>query len=102
MTGVQTCALPIYAGVADFSVYAARSARGRGAGRVAMEALLDAAEAAGFWKLLSRVIVENHASRALLRALGFREVGVYERHAKLDGAWRDTVIVEKLLGEAAR
>jgi phosphinothricin acetyltransferase len=91
-----------YAGIAEFSVYVARSARRRGAGRVAMEALLDAAEAAGFWKLLSRVIVENHASRALLRALGFREVGVYERHAKLDGAWRDTVIVEKLLGEAAR
>jgi len=91
-----------YAGIAEFSVYVARSARRRGAGRVAMEALLDAAEAAGFWKLLSRVIVENHASRALLRSLGFREVGTYERHAKLDGAWRDTVIVEKLLGEAAR
>src|SRR5437763_13317769 len=91
-----------YAGIAEFSVYVARSARRRGAGRVAMEALLDAAEAAGFWKLLSRVIVENHASRALLRSLGFREVGTYERHAKLDGAWRDAVIVEKLLGEAAR
>jgi len=91
-----------YAGIAEFSVYVARSARRRGAGRVAMEALLGAAEAAGFWKLVSRVIVENHASRALLRALGFREVGVYERHAKLDGQWRDTVIVEKLLGEAAR
>src|SRR3954453_19208028 len=91
-----------YPGIAEFSVYVARAARRRGAGRVAMEALLDAAEAAGFWKLLSRVIVENHASRALLRALGFREVGTYERHAKLDGAWRDAVIVEKLLGEAAR
>ena len=91
-----------YAGIAEFSVYVARAARGRGAGRVAMEALIDAAEAAGFWKLVSRVIVENVASRALLRALGFREVGTYERHGKLDGEWRDTVIVEKLLGEAAR
>jgi len=66
-----------------------------------MEALIGAAEAAGFWKLVSRVIAENHASRGLLRALGFREVGTYERHAKLDGHWRDAVIVEKLLGEAA-
>ena len=90
-----------YGGIAEFAVYVARAARRRGAGRVAMEALIGAAEAAGFWKLVSRVITENDASRGLLRALGFREVGTYERHAKLDGQWRDAVIVEKLLGEAA-
>lgn len=86
-----------YAGIAEFSVYAARAARGRGAGRAAMEALFVAARAAGFWKLVSRVFVENAASRALLRSIGFREVGVYEKHAQLDGVWRDVVIVEKLL-----
>ena len=86
-----------YAGIAEFSVYVAREARGRGAGRVAMNALIDAARAAGFWKLLSRVFVENEASRALLRSVGFREVGIYERHAQLDGVWRDVVIVERLL-----
>ena len=86
-----------YAGIAEFSVYLAREARGRGAGRLAMEALLRAAEAAGFWKLVSRVFVENTASRALLRTLGFREVGVYEKHAHLDGVWRDVVIVERLI-----
>ncbi len=86
-----------YAGIAEFSVYAARDARGRGAGRMAMEALFNAARDAGCWKLVSRVFVENKASRGLLRRLGFREVGVYERHGKLDGVWRDVVIVEKLL-----
>ncbi|MGA8806764.1 MAG: arsinothricin resistance N-acetyltransferase ArsN1 family A [Thermoanaerobaculia bacterium] len=86
-----------YAGIAEFSVYAARAARGRGAGRMAMEALFNAARDAGCWKLVSRVFVENKASRGLLRRLGFREVGVYERHGKLDGVWRDVVIVEKLL-----
>src|SRR5436305_4655135 len=86
-----------YAGIAEFSVYAARAARGRGAGRLAMEALFAAARDAGFWKLVSRVFVENDASRGLLRRLGFREVGVYERHGKLDNVWRDVVIVEKLL-----
>ncbi|CAA9513309.1 MAG: Acetyltransferase, GNAT family [uncultured Rubrobacteraceae bacterium] len=86
-----------YAGVAEFSVYADRAARGRGAGRTAMEALIRAAERAGFWKLVSRVFVENAPSRSLLRSIGFREVGVYERHARLDGAWRDVVIVECLL-----
>jgi L-amino acid N-acyltransferase YncA len=89
-----------YAGIAEFSVYVAREARGRGAGRRALEALLRAAEAAGFWKLVSRVFVENAASRALLRAAGFREVGTYERHARLEGVWRDVVIVERLLGKA--
>lgn len=73
-----------YAGVADFSVYAARDFRGRGAGRLAMETLLQEAERAGFWKLESRVFVENVPSLALLRSLGFREVGVYEKHAQLD------------------
>lgn len=86
-----------YAGVAEFSVYASRDARGQGAGRLAMLALIDAAQAAGYWKLVSRVFVENAASRALLRSVGFREVGVYERHAQLDGVWRDVVIVERLL-----
>src|SRR5262249_15892844 len=73
-----------YAGIAEFSVYAAREARGRGAGRIAMETLIEAARAAGFWKLVSRVFVENAASRGLLRRVGFREVGTYERHARLD------------------
>jgi len=86
-----------YAGIAEFSVYAAREARGRGAGRVAMQALIDAARAAGFWKLVSRVFPENAASLGLLRSVGFREVGTYQRHARLDGVWRDVVIVERLL-----
>jgi phosphinothricin acetyltransferase len=62
-----------------------------------LDALLSAAKDAGFWKLVSRVFVENAASRALLRATGFREVGIYEKHGQLDGVWRDVVIVERLL-----
>ena len=94
-------ARPCYAGIAEFSVYVARSRRGAGAGLVAMATLLEAAEAAGFWKLLSRIFPENAASRALMAKLDFREVGIYRRHGKLDGVWRDCVIVERLLGEAA-
>jgi phosphinothricin acetyltransferase len=86
-----------YAGIAEFSVYVARSARGRGAGRRAMESLIAAVEVAGFTKLVSRVFVENTASLGLLRGLGFRDVGVYEKHGQLDGVWRDVVIVERLI-----
>jgi len=86
-----------YAGIAEFSVYVRRDWRGKGAGRLALIRLLQECEAAGFWKLVSRVFVENAASRALLRSLAFREVGVYEKHGQLDGVWRDVVIVERLL-----
>ena len=88
-----------YAGIAEFSVYVARDGRGQGAGRVAMEALILACVPAGIWKLVSRVFVENTASRTLLKSVGFREVGVYEKHAQLDGEWRDVVIVERLIPE---
>ena len=69
-----------YDGVGDFSVYVDRSARGRGHGRLAVQALIDECERRGMWKLLSRIFPENEASLAL------------------DGEWRDCVIVERLLG----
>lgn len=88
-----------YGGVAEFSVYVAREARGRGVGRLAMQTLIAEAAQAGFWKLLSRVFPENAASLGLLRSLGFRKVGVYRNHARLDGVWRDVVIVAYLIRE---
>lgn len=93
---------PAYAGVAEHSVYVAREARGAGAGLVALEALCRAYEARGFWKLCSRIFPENVASLRLHERAGFRVVGTYRRHGKLDGAWRDCVIVEKLLGSAVQ
>jgi L-amino acid N-acyltransferase YncA len=86
-----------YAGIAETSVYVARSHRRKGAGRIALRALIDAAAQAGFWKLLSRIFPENTPSRALVRELGFREVGIYEKHGQLNGEWRDVVIVERLI-----
>ncbi len=86
-----------YNGIAEFSVYVAREARGRGAGKLALETLIIVAEQAGFWKLVARIFPENQNSLKLVRSLGFREVGVYENHGQLDGVWRDVVIVEKLL-----
>jgi L-amino acid N-acyltransferase YncA len=89
-----------YAGVAEHSVYTARDARGAGAGRAALEALIREYEARGFWKLVSRIFPENQASLVLHERAGFRMVGVYRRHGRLDGEWRDCVIVEKLFGPA--
>ena len=90
---------PAYAGVAEHSVYVARSARGKGAGRVVLDALCRAYAERGFWKIVSRIFPENTASLALHERCGFRVVGIYKRHGKLEGQWRNCVIVERLLDE---
>ena len=90
-----------YNGVGEHAVYVARSARGRGLGRRLLDELATAAEDAGFYKLTSRVFSDNTASLAAHRAAGFEEVGVQRRHGRLDGEWKDCVLVERLLGAAA-
>ena len=87
-----------YAKIAEFSVYVARDHRGRGVGRLALEALIEESAKTGLHKLVSRIFPENVASRAACRAAGFREVGVYQAHGQLDGVWKDCVIVERIVG----
>lgn len=91
-----------YAGIAEFSIYLAPEARRRGTGKALLRSLIEVAAQRGFWKLVSRVFPSNAPSRALCRACGFREVGVYEKHAQLDGRWLDVVIVEKLIETGVR
>jgi L-amino acid N-acyltransferase YncA len=88
-----------YRGIGEFSVYVRRSQRGRGVGQVAMAALIDASRADGLWKLTSRVFPENRASLSLMARMGFNEIGVHQKHGKLEGVWKDCVIVERLIGE---
>jgi L-amino acid N-acyltransferase YncA len=83
--------------IAEFSVYVARDYRRCGVGKAVLAAFIEASAAAGFHKLVSQVFCENLASRALLRRLGFEEIGVHRRHGRLDDIWRDRVIVERLL-----
>ncbi len=86
-----------YAKIAQFSVYVAREYRGRGVGRRALEALIEASAAAGLHKLVSRIFPENVASRAACRSVGFREVGTYKAHGQLEGVWKDCVIMERIV-----
>ena len=92
----------VYGGVGEHGVYVARSARGTGLGRELLNALAAAAESAGLYKLTARILADNRASLAAHRAAGFSEVGVQRRHGRLDGEWKDTILVERLLGDAAR
>ncbi len=86
---------PVYAGVAEVSVYVAADWRGHGVGAALLAALITGAEAAGIWTLQAVMFPENTASVALHRRHGFRLVGRRERIARLDGRWRDTVIYER-------
>jgi L-amino acid N-acyltransferase YncA len=85
----------VYAGVTENSVYVAERARGQGVGRELLDALVRGADLDGIWTIQAGVFPENRASLALHRACGFRVVGVRERLGKLDGAWRDVVLLER-------
>src|SRR5947209_1522480 len=85
----------VYEGVAEVSVYVAEEFRGARAGRALLEALVRESEAGGVWTLQASIFPENAASVALHLACGFREVGRRERVAKLEGAWRDAVLLER-------
>jgi L-amino acid N-acyltransferase YncA len=91
---------PCYSGVAEASVYVARAARGGGVGRLLLESLAGSAERSGHTKLVALIFPENIASIGLFGSCGFSRVGVYRRHGRLDGEWRDVVLLERLLGEA--
>ena len=84
-----------YTGVVESSVYVSAEARGRGVGRVLMNALLASTDLAGIWTVQAAMFPENEASVALHESLGFRLVGRRERIARLDGVWRDTVLLER-------
>jgi L-amino acid N-acyltransferase YncA len=89
---------PVYAGVVEHSVYVDPAARGHGAGRALLDALIASTEAAGIWTIQSGVFPENTASLALHAACGFRTVGVRERvgrHPARANRWRDVVFLER-------
>jgi phosphinothricin acetyltransferase len=85
----------VYRGVAEVSVYVAQECRGKGIGRQLLNALIEQSEGHGIWTLQSSMFRENSATRSLHKACGFREVGIRERIGELDGAWRDTVLMER-------
>lgn len=84
-----------YAGVAEVSVYVAPECHGQGLGRMLLEALVHESEEGGIWTLQASVFPENEASIRLHRSCGFREVGYRERISRLNGVWRNTMLLER-------
>jgi L-amino acid N-acyltransferase YncA len=88
---------PVYAGVGEVSVYVAESARGRGIGTALLKELQDTARQRDYWKLVGKLFTANGASAAMVRRCGWREVGMHHKHSRLDGDWRDVLLVERVL-----
>jgi phosphinothricin acetyltransferase len=86
-----------YQGVREATMYVARESRRGGIGRSLLDALAAEAAAGGAHKLVGKIFTSNQASITLVRELGWREVGVHLRHGRLDGEWKDVLVVEKLL-----
>ena len=85
----------VYAGVAEISVYIANDWRGKGIGRTLLELLVVESEKNGIWTLQASIFPQNVASMSLHKSCGFREVGRRERIGKMNGGWRDTVLLER-------
>jgi L-amino acid N-acyltransferase YncA len=86
-----------YAGIGEVSVYVASAARGRGIGRRLLEEIERRAGELGYWKLTGKLFPENAASIALVQRCGWREVGRHLHHGRLEGVWRDVLVVERLI-----
>ena len=76
-------------------MYVAEGYRGRGVGKALLHRQVNAADEAGLWTLQTSIFPENRASLALHHSAGYRTLAVRDRIARLDGVWRDTVLLER-------
>lgn len=86
-----------YSGVAEYTVYVSRAFRGHGIGRAMLEHLVLEAPAFGYWKLIGMIFPENGAGLALAASAGFTVVGRLAGHGRMDGEWRDIMLLERHL-----
>ncbi|AXI07864.1 GNAT family N-acetyltransferase [Oceanobacillus sp. 143] len=92
---LSTSTQKAYHGVAELSIYLGSESKGRGIGTSLLIALIKMSEAHGFWTLQSGIFIENSASIHLHEKAGFRKVGVRKRVGKLNGVWRDVMLMER-------
>ena len=84
-----------YQGVAEVSVYVAQAYAGRGIGSKLLASAIEESERNGIWTLYVSVFPENLATIRLHERHGFTTLGTRRKIAKLDGRWRDTLILER-------
>jgi L-amino acid N-acyltransferase YncA len=99
MVGPYADAHDYYTGVGEATLYVGRDSRRGGLGSALLEALAEAARSRGYHKLIGKIFTSNRASIELVGQLGWEEVGVHRRHGRLDGEWKDVLVVERLLDD---
>lgn len=93
---------PAYNTSVEDSVYVHRDHRGRGVGRLLLDALVTTARSHGFHTVLARVVSGHEASIALHTACGFTLVGTEREVGRKFGRWLDVVVLQLVLdGDAA-
>ena len=85
----------VYAGVAEVSVYVSNRFKGHKVGTRLFENLISESEKAGIWTLQASIFSENTASLKLHENYGFRKIGFREKIGKMNGVWRDTILLER-------
>lgn len=86
---------PVYAGVAEVSVYVDQDYRGKGVGDQLMDSLIKESEINGVWTLQAGIFPENAGSLKLHHKHGFQTIGVKQRIGKMDHSWRDVAMLER-------
>ena len=90
---------PAFRFSAEDSIYVAEHARGRGIGRLLLEALCRECEAAGVRKLIAVIGDSSNAgSIGVHRAMGFEHAGTLRNVGWKLERWLDVVMMEKSLG----
>ena len=85
----------VYEGVVEVSIYIDTEILGKGIGSALMDKMIASSEKHEIWTLFSSVFPENKATLKLHTKFGFRTIGIREKIAKLDGKWRDTILLER-------
>lgn len=60
-----------------------------------LDKLIIDSEKEKLWTLQAGIFPENIPSLTIHEKLGFRKVGYRERIGKMNGKWRDTVLMER-------
>ncbi|KMQ67308.1 phosphinothricin acetyltransferase [Chryseobacterium sp. FH2] len=84
-----------FKGVAEVSIYLDNKHQGLGLGSVLLKKLVLDSENHGFWTLQSNIFPENETSIKFHQKYGFRIVGIRKKLGKLNGEWKDVVMLEK-------
>jgi phosphinothricin acetyltransferase len=84
-----------YKGVAEVSIYLDNKYQGLGLGSILLKKMILDSENHQFWTLQASIFPENEASIKFHHKNGFRTVGVRKKLAKLNGVWKDVILLEK-------